>query len=409
MNFKKENINTFLLLGVILFAVNINGIMFWTFMPGLGSGRLNPIIGPFTLILLFIIYLYGVQSSHIKIRNKTLLISFLGIVLSFIIVLLSALNQHGDLIKGLRDITYLWLMIFLFFMFFNSYRFYNPEKFVKHLIIWGLILFPLISYLLEYHTGISYGRERRFGSFMGSSPLFSTSCSLIFMIALFSKVGSKWKFIALITALFWLIESGTRTPIIVVIITLIYYYFSSLNYKMYKFKIYTSAAIILGISVVYLPIISEILTGYQTYESDHLRIFAFGDVTQETGSFASRLYWTITVFNQLSNNYFIGGYGGGAAEYILDALPHNDLLRYWHDYSIFYLLLLSYIIIYYGLFHERKRKNDFTSFMLSSLYILIVILLNVIHNIFQYPGAMMLLITFLYYHTKFENSLKHYH
>ena len=101
----------------------------------------------------------------------------------------------------------------------------------------------------------------------------------------------------------------------------------------------------------------------------------------------------------MRGSFYIGGYGPGSAEAKSGVLPHFDLLRFWHDYSLFGMLLwlllpvcMFYVALRYAAAGRAHRRLNVIAW---TLWLLAMTVLVGAHNIFQTPIGVAVFAVFL--------------
>jgi hypothetical protein len=115
---------------------------------------------------------------------------------------------------------------------------------------------------------------------------------------------------------------------------------------------------------------------------DKFRMFTLND----GGSANTRFDWYYDLFLHLKSTLFIGGKGGGYSEFVIGNLPHFDLLRFWLDYSVVFIILFFILLfLVVSLFSQ--------DILLLGLFSIGLFILLSLHNMFQAP---MLIFTYVF-------------
>lgn len=362
MNFKILSLSLYF---SILF--NISGVLGF-FFTGLDVSKYN-----FFIAFLFLFPLFFYFSSyflHFSVSNrKTKHAGFFIIFLICVIISVSFSIIHGEQLKLLRDVLYMFFFFF-FVCFFSVLENKNEESF--HMFISYFLSFNLMFFVF---VGILLGRfdvQGRFIGMMDSSAILGVSLSFFILIVFEIKnyFSRKHFLLLIVISTFSLFMTGSRAPLLIVLL----YFIFLIAYNL-KFIFY----FLLVIIVVSLSFIDF---SWLLGQDSSLRILSTADI--EGGSLGTRLSWYLTLLFGLYKNYFFGGYGAGASEVLIGYIPHFDLLRFWYDYSlIFILFFLIFLIL--PVFITRSSHKKEKIFFIFTLFLLVSL-----HNAFQSPNLIFL-------------------
>jgi hypothetical protein len=367
--------------GYFSLLINIDGII-----NALNPSHLSP--GSFNYILFFLFLMPSlgmVFSVFFILKEKSL--NTTNLMLAFFAVLLSlftVLVCYDDIkyTKAFRDSSY--ICFFYFFVSFASGAFRINErlliKFLKLFVILNIIVFPCWGLIAD-----NFDYEYRFSGMQLSPAVFGTSLSLFFIIISNSKFGICNRLILYALCLMQIFLTGSRAALIVVLFYKLFYYF---------FEVKDKSPIKILIILIPLTIIifaSGMLSpNYWTGIIDLFganRIFSVGDI--EGGSLDTRVNWYIMMWDRISDNGFIGGYGAGSSEKMLGFISHFDLLRFWYDYSVFFMII--FFLSLYFIF--RLNGDSFLKWWVAMRFLFMIALITLVsfHNVFQAPSLLFLL------------------
>jgi len=378
-----------ILLGLfVAVIINISGIIKIISNTNISPGQYSPYVTPI-IFLLFILLLsfYNVVIPKIKNYQLFYLLFFFLVILIFLFSF-----KTGNIIQGLKDLVYILLIISFYhvLVLLNKSDQFDEGVYVKSLIFISGFFFPLIAFMI-------FGYSGRFGGLTLSKPIFG-NMYVVYTMMLISIHAFKKPFLNIIILLFILpvILSGSRTALYLIIILFILLNWRSKNENVYYLK---SSKVLF--SIIFIIFSVFITSGY--FVSSGLRVFDFSDVGVYdggvlsyggSGSISTRLLWYYKLLMNISKNYFIGGFGAGSSETLIGYLPHFDFLRYWYDYSILFPLI--FIIFLFKINNYYKIKNN-TSYYKALIYLsyFFIIILSM-HNIFQEPGFVLLVTSYIY-------------
>ena len=292
------------------------------------------------------------KNTYKILKNKQNL--FLIILCFSLISVFSIVSVFSEFkIKLVRDVSYafLYMLIFLFFRTLSQNRF-CAVTFAKICIIAFILILPFISVFLG--TKIFPRFESIYGtpSLTGNTIAFAASMLVLNWKKYFSSVVS---ICLIIISLILIILSGSRTALILLIFSLLI-----------KFLSVRSLLNTISNIFFFLLLVSLFSVANFTYFQglDELRVLNVDDI--QIGSISTRLIWISVILNSLAETNWIGGYGSGAAESLLGAISHADVLQIYFDYSLLGLFL--YLAIIY--FFSGTLKNQFFIFNFAAIFLL---------------------------------------
>lgn len=331
-------------------------------------GKFNPILSPLILLCLLVIWFlyYGSQ------RILKVSILFIPTILATLLNLFFTFHSM-NFSKGARDLTYLWLLAlaYLTFRLMINHRLFDKQKFAQLLTRYGVLLIPIVTYSLQ----IGYNIEGRFTALVSSAPNFANSMFLLTAIAFFAELRPYWLIASVICSVYFIVDSGTRTALLLIVLLLMYMFLSRQNAIRFGRIIILFAFVGLGLTVYW-------ATDQLTAEN---RILSINDLA--SGSLSTRLTIYFTIWRTLAGTGFIGGFGAGVSESLFNYLTHFDFLRYWYDYSLFYTILFV-IILYFPawlkLLSGQHRRLDWQQ-LKDLVFFTVMVLLLSMHNSFATP------------------------
>jgi hypothetical protein len=132
--------------------------------------------------------------------------------------------------------------------------------------------------------------------------------------------------------------------------------------------------------------------GAQTASGMGTRVVSAEDLEQ--GSLSSRWAWTVMLWEDVKRSGYLGGFGAGEAERTIGLLPHFDVLRFWYDYSIVFVIVMA-VILFAGLTKYLDGAERSNKELVYVFYMLLLVLILSTHNIFQDAGMSILMATTL--------------
>jgi hypothetical protein len=376
---KKTTFNAILFAGITSVVVYIDG--FLSLLHGLTkAGQYNPTIA--------VLVTGGVIALFLARRRLPAWVLY---ALSATLLLMVTLAARGDseVEKLFRDYIYMALLAISFSVFENNLitGVISRQLFARWLAILVLLIFPMMGIL----TGMK-GYDNRFSGFTLSPPIFANAALLTYLIVRNARIGRVWTSLFFISAVTCIVLSGTRSPLVTL--------------ALYEMLLFGSGEVISrnrGVYYVLLilggAVISLVLVDlYATFSLGHSSSRIFSSEDSDGGSLQTRSAWYLMIINGLQKNYFVGGFGAGAAENLTGYITHFDVLRYWYDYSFFFVLIFFYIIwSAYRRSAKNTGKHKFIYRILSFQFIIGNVILLSMHNIFQSPGMILLFSGYLNY------------
>ena len=297
---------------------------------------------------------------------------------AFCVVVASVL-PGGEILKGGRDVIYLFSIFFTMY-FFRS----RSDSFVFHLsksiLVFCVLLSALGGWLLSsYEDG-----SGRFMGFQASPTIFS---NVVMLACITFGVYSKGRYDVLLIplAMFLISLAGTRANAI----GLLLYFLYSVRHRIRAKYLLLLLLSILLVLYVFRDAITRTVMDIVVQENS--RLLSVNDFEQ--GSLATRLEWYLLLIDNLKQTYYFGWLGAGASEKHIGFITHFDMLRFWYDYGLLFMVVLT-LIFYRHLFHSdasvRSRSKAFAIILVCSILVLIGF-----HNAFQAPPLIILFCLFL--------------
>jgi len=311
---------------VFLYAIVFNFILFYEPFLYAGNiinyaGALNPIASP---LLASLVIIYVVK------KNVGVSIYYL-FILSYIAVFFTLINQRG-IIELFRDLNYISIILLLIGtnleLIKNKQNIFakNITLFIKGYIFLQLVI-PIVLFPILFQD-----------SRLPLNNLSDTNSALVLCFLIFSylMMELKGKTLIWVLGLVLVILSGSRAAFALYIIGGIIFrnkLFPNIHHKRY----YLITSIIAMLLLIFI---------YRSIGLTDFRVASMEDITKGQGSFYSRLNWYLIMFDILNSNW-LAGFGAGYAEKAVGKIVHNDVLRFWIDYSILFPL------IFYGFFFRK--------------------------------------------------------
>lgn len=337
------------------------------------TGSFNFIIGFVILGLhafFYFIYHYRFKSNRIK--KEEVWSVFIGFLL--LTILLGNSLGYIELGKVIRDVfyTFFFIILFYFILYFKESHNNSFTSVLKLSFFIYFIVFNIIGLVLG-----NFDHEGRFTGMQMAASIYGGCVCLFLIILLESDLSKFFKYFYFLVGFPFLLLSGTRGAVL----SLIVYFSFSFYRKFAKNKLLQFVIISILLTIVGLIIIKldEILAAMSALSS--IRFASTEDL--EGGSLGTRLTWYLMIFSDLYNDSFIGGFGAGAAEKLTGHITHFDLLRFWYDYSLGFILV-QLLLFFYMI--KSTNKNS----LLIFLYFFVQYVLFSLHNIFQAPTMLFL-------------------
>jgi hypothetical protein len=286
--------------------------------------------------------------------------------------------------KGLRDLIYLWLMCLLFVVFttLRDRGLLRTDRFAQALVIGFFVIIPVISLLV---LNDAYARHR-YSGLLFSPSVFAVVSSLIVQFSLTNINNRWWRISAVVLGLALIGLSGTRSPFVAAVVFVAVWLFTRLlGLRAPKYvKILAPVTLVAVVSAI-------------VYFGQQFRVLQF--TNWRFGSVPTRLSLYRGLISDMRGSFYIGGYGPGSAEAKGNVLPHFDLLRFWHDYSVFGLLLwlLLALCMFYVALQNTAAGHTHRHLTLIgwAVWLFAMTLLVSAHNIFQTPIGVVVFTVFL--------------
>jgi hypothetical protein len=378
---KKKSFKSVLLAICIAAVVYIDGF-FALFLHLSDAGAYNPAVAVALACTLVVLLLFA---RHMR--------AWIVIVLSVVFIILcfvSSQNQ-GLFLKLARD----YLCIFILLASFSIISRYldghaiDSKIYARSLAIFIILFFPLLGLV----TGLK-GYDGRFPGFMLSPPIFANGVLLTYLIYRNSGLSAKSTFSFFSLAVIFIVLSGTRSPLL----TLLLYEMLLLGSG--EMVARNRAAYFLLIAVAGAAAFGIVTDLYVNMIGGHSQSRIFAQQDSDGGSLQTRSAWYYEIFKSLARDHYIGGFGPGAAEHLTGYITHFDILRYWYDYSILYVLVFLFAILKMYRTSSRGRFGNSGVFTaLAFPFVMLNLVLVSMHNIFQAPGLLVLFSSYLIFST----------
>jgi hypothetical protein len=325
---------------LLALMLNIHGIANATIMPGLHSGELNYLVAPFFLFFFFALLVM----MFLSFRRKIILQNAIILILAALSIVVMAAMSSGLLPfstgtnsrRLLRDLTFLLLIVGAMLWLTESHRtgVISLRLLARTLVVTSGVIMPILGLMLVAPM------DGRFAGFVHTPTMMANSALLIFLIAVFSRCGAGYVAICGAVTLLVLVMCGTRAPFG---LFLLFGVVASLTNRLSARRLLILAALLLlGGLLAYWLFVGASPIGAQTSSGMGARVVSAEDIEQ--GSLATRLVWTIMLWEDISRSGFFGGFGAGEAERAISLLPHFDVLRFWYDYSIVFVIFMAAIL-----------------------------------------------------------------
>lgn len=351
------------------------------------SGSGNPIFFVFLILSSFGLWLKVGKVDIISFSCLTFLI-FVMLLVFFIKGV-----YFYKLVRDVFSISSLYFLLVLFdHLFYKNSRKLDKRQFFLSLWFFVSVFYPAIGFAFNIQ---SYGD--RFSGFMLSPTLFSCGVLVVYMAVRFNVNLGLLSVILYLVSFGLIFASGTRSSLFVLIAFEVLFIFNN-KYERHK---YLSYILLLCGSATLLWLVNgsaEVMIEPLSSPSITLnRVLSVDDI--KTGSLNTRLTWYLLLVDSLrENSFFVGGLGAGASEAKIGFITHFDFLRFWYDYSIFFVLAFLFLIYYFylkqSLINVRNVLRDWRRLTFLSIFSLNIILLSM-HNAFQTPSFLMLLAIYI--------------
>lgn len=335
------------------------------------TGSFNFIIG----VIILSLHIFFYFSSYYRITsNPVVKQEIYSLLLGAILLVMLFANSLGyfELGKVVRDIFYSFYFIVIFYFVFYYCK-TQPNKFNT------LLHFSFFTYFILFNgLGVLLGNFDHEGRFTGmqlAASIYGGTACLLLITLCESQLGKYQKVLYFTFGFSFLLLSGTRGAVLSLLV-----YFAFVFYRMFGKNKFLQLFILLivGSIIGFIVFKFEEITAAMSALSS-LRFASTSDL--EGGSLGTRLTWYLMILADLYENSLVGGFGGGAAEKLTGHITHFDLLRFWYDYSIFFVLVQLVLFAY--MIYSVNHK-----WVLIFIYLFVQYLLFSLHNIFQAPAML---------------------
>jgi len=284
----------------------------------------------------------------------------------------------------IRDAGFLWLMPLVAIAFDEKINrgSLNPKIFAKTIVLVSGVILPIAGYfLLPFHSG------GRYGGFALTSSMMGNIAFLLVLVAYEARVSAKCFYSYLIIAGVIIIATGTRVAFVLYVGFLLYHFGFQKLQQLRRSRRLLVLIVLAGVALAVGGRVIDLVTQQDTQEA--YRVVSIQDA--EAGSIATRLLWLARLWGRMTESMFFGGFGAGQAEAFLGVIPHFDVLRFWFDYSVVYLVLFTLVlrkISFLGRNQESLSIDDkvYRVFLYGSIFALTV------HNAFQDTAISLLIV-----------------
>ena len=376
-----------LLLALIL---NSHGLAVATIMPGLPPGGLNYLLAPMALFSFAAATLMMFLSFRQRITFQNAIILVLTALSIAVMVIMSSglmpLSAGTNSMRFVRDLTFLLLIVFAMLWLTESHRAgaISFRAVARTLVVASGVVMPILGLILVAPM------DGRFAGFVHTPTSMANSVLLIFLIAVFSRCGAAYIAASGAVALLVIVMCGTRAPFALFLLFGIVTLLTALS-SVRRVLMIAPLLLIAGLFAYWL-FIGGASIGAQTSSGLGARVVSAEDIEQ--GSLATRWVWTGMLWREISESGYLGGFGAGQSERLVGFLPHFDILRFWYDYSIVFVVIMA-VVLFAGLtkyLDGEKRSNRELAYL---FYMLFLVLVLSTHNVFQDTGMSVLIATTL--------------
>tara|TARA_Y100000588_G_scaffold188919_1_gene202877 strand:+ start:9825 stop:10976 length:1152 start_codon:yes stop_codon:yes gene_type:complete len=288
-------------------------------------------------------------------------------IMSYLILLFNIVESEYR--KTIRDIAYLILYFLNFYFLFTVRKEIARGRAPFYFIVVNLVILPLISFVL----GVT-NENNRFLGFQMASSIVSNGSVLLLMFS-FMIVKSKVKIVLLLICLTIIYCSGVRSSLFILFVFIFFLYSNSVSGNKPFFYIFSSLLIVvMPLLFLYSSEIVALLSNSET------RVFSTQDLEQ--GSLSTRISWYVSLMGLIIQDGGFGGFGPGAAERYIGFITHFDLLRFWVDYSILFVLFFIWLNVW--LIFRNYRSVAYL-IMFSLVHFLLSL-----HNVMLIPSLFMI-------------------
>ena len=364
---------------LVTFVVNAHGIARLTVWPSVKAGQLNFLLAPLLLGVMASVVVLQVGSKRFRIKEHHASLLGLTILLSTVLFVFGiGLLPYGkgvSLPQLVRDLGFLW-MITVTAIAFNikiESRSIDLSLFTQVLFFLSVIILPIVG-AFTFTSPL----EGRYGGFLLTSSMMGNAVFLLLLIAYEAKVRRAWLLVFTAVSGVIIFSTGTRVAFVLYVGFVLYYFgYQWVRWGRKGFRAVTLALV--GLVAIF---VVDGIIAYLTQVSQEgtYRVISVSDV--EAGSIATRLLWLQQLWSEMPQSLFLGGFGAGQAELFIGVIPHFDVLRYWFDYSIIYVIIFAILII--KISRIRKQSNIMPKRRrIYSLFVYVSVFAMTTHNIFQ--------------------------
>jgi len=388
MSHRRTVVQSVFYAGLVSLIVNAHGVAKLTIRPGLEAGQLNFVLAPLLMCVMLLVVLlqmagagFRLKMDHTSLLALALLASCALLGFGFGLLPYSSGVSAPQII---RDTGFLWLIPIVAIAFDEKINrgFLSPKVFIKTLVLVCGVILPIAGYfLLPFRLG------GRYGGFALTSSMMGNIAFLLILVAYEAKVSAKFFYSYLTTAGVIIIATGTRVAFVLYAGFLLYYFGFQKLQQLRRARRLIVLILLAGVALAVGERAIDLVTQQDTQEA--YRVVSVQDV--EAGSIATRVLWLTRLWERMTESMFFGGFGAGQAEAFLGVIPHFDVLRFWFDYSVVYLVLFTLMlrkISFLGSNQESLSIDDkvYRIFLYGSIFVLTV------HNAFQDTAISLLIV-----------------
>ncbi|MFO7686423.1 MAG: hypothetical protein R6V60_10025 [Desulfobacterales bacterium] len=386
---------------LLALIINIHGIANATIMPGLPPGGLNQILAPLSFSFFF-----TTLTVFLLLRQRIIFQNAIILLLVALNIVVMVVTSSGFLpvfagtnpIRFLRDVNYLLLVVCVMLWLTEGHRagVISLRLAAKTLVLVAGVAMPVLGFILVAPV------DGRFIGFVHTPTMMANTALFVFLIAVFSRCGAGYVALCGAVTFLVIVMCGTRAAFALFLLFGIVAFLASFSSSRRLFLV--APIVLVGAAVAYWLFGEGLLVNVQTGAGMGARVVSAEDI--EGGSIASRLVWISVLWENLKESRFVGGFGAGEAERTIGLLPHFDVLRFWYDYSIVFIIVLV-VILFGGLTRYWDSAKRSISEWLYVSYMLLLILILSTHNIFQDTATSILMATTLVACGRYLQSMKH--
>jgi hypothetical protein len=335
------------------------------------TGSFNFIIGFVILGTHGFFYLLTHYARKDQIINTKEIVSFL-LAMVMIVTLFGFSIGYFEAGKVVRDLFYIlfFVLVYYYLAFYRTHFEKSLNSFLAASFFIYFILLNAIGLVLG-----NFDHEGRFVGLQMAASIYGGTACLLLIVLFESKASIMTKLFYFVIGGSFLLMSGTRGAVLSLLV-----YFAFAIYRAFgkqKLLQYTLVTIAFSIIAVIAIFFEQIISAMSALSS--LRFISTADL--EGGSLGTRMTWYLMIITDLIENNLFGGFGGGASERLTGHITHFDLLRFWYDYSL--LFILFKMILFIVMIKTFTKK-----WLLIFSYLFVQYLLFSLHNIFQAPAML---------------------